>query len=122
MRSSILLFAAVASLAALGACKKKAPDPSTPASPTFDERQACTADADCAVVELECCDHCNGGTVVGVHQDHAAEVRAEHITAGECDAVACTEMACAQAVPICRAGRCGYSLDATEFAPELPKP
>lgn len=104
----------------LGACKKKGDDTRPSPPPTFDERQACAADADCAAVELECCDHCNGGTVVGVHKDHAADVRAEHVPAGACDDIACTLMACASAEPICRAGRCGISMGGEESLPELP--
>jgi hypothetical protein len=118
MRSLIVVFA----LCALVACKKKPEDTSPPVSPTFDERQACGGDADCAVVELECCDHCNGGTVVGVHKDHAADVRKEHVTAGECEGTACTLMACPDAQPICREGRCGVSLAGKESLPDLPSP
>lgn len=122
MRASLVAFALclVAAAAAAG-CKQPAPA-GPPVPPTFDERQACAADADCAAVELACCDHCNGGRVVGVHKDYAADVRREHAPPAECDGVACTEMACAVATPICRAGRCGISLDGAESLPELPAP
>lgn len=104
----------------LTACKKKGDDTAPPPPPTFDERQACGGDADCAVVEIECCDHCNGGTAVGVHKDHAADVRNEYVPAGACADTACTLMACAPAEPICRAGRCGISFRGEESLPELP--
>ena len=119
MRLALALAAAtLAPLVTASGCEPAAHAPPRPS--TIDERQACTADADCAVVELSCCDHCNGGTVVGVHKDHAADVRAEHVPPSRCADVACTLMACAAAEPICRAGRCGISLNGEESLPDLP--
>ena len=106
-------------LCSVVACKKGEPT-SPPVSPTFDERQACGADEDCAAVEIECCEHCNGGTAVGVHKDHAADVRKEYVPASACEGTACTLMACPEAVPICREGRCGVSIGSKESFPELP--
>lgn len=116
MRALALALTAVALIAGAGC--KKAPPPGPGVSKTFDERQACTADADCAAVEVECCDHCNGGSAVGVHRDYAADVRKEY--AGTCEDVACTLMACPQAEPICRQGRCGIAIGGTESLPDLP--
>ena len=89
----------------------------------FDERQSCSADADCAVVEIECCDHCNGGLVVGIHRDSADAVRAEYAGPGECKDTACTDRGCVHdPVPICRQERCGTSVDGTETMTPLPRP
>lgn len=103
---------------ATAGCKKSAP--STPATPTVDERQACGADEDCAVVETECCDHCNGGAIAAVHQDAAAEVRAQIEAA--CGPTTCTELACVEEpTAICRSGRCGVSFNGAETFGELPR-
>ena len=88
----------------------------------FDERQACTTDADCAAVEIECCDHCNGGTAVGVHKDSADEVKAQYASSDQCAGTACTMMACASATPICRQQRCGVSVGGEEKLTPLPRP
>ncbi len=114
-------LAALAAVTSLGGCPKTPPT-GPPVSSTFDERQACGGDADCAVVQLECCDACNGGTAVGVHQDHAADVRKEYVPAGTCEGTACTLMACPEPQPICRAGRCGVRVGGTETLPDLPRP
>ncbi len=114
MRVLILVLA----LCSLIACKKSPPT-EPPVSSSFDERQACAADADCAAVELACCDHCNGGTVVGVHRDHATDVRNEYAPASACGSTGCTKRGCSEAVPICRQGRCGVSIDSVESLPDL---
>ena len=89
----------------------------------FDERQACSTDADCAVVEIECCDHCNGGSVVSVDRDTAADVRAEYAGPDRCKGTACTRMACVQEpVAICRQQRCGLLMDGREIMTPLPRP
>jgi hypothetical protein len=111
-------------IAWLVACQK--PTPGSGGGPTpgpgFDERQACTADKDCAAVEIECCDHCNGGNVVGVHRDSADEVRAQFAGESKCGGTACTLMACAPATPICRQERCGVSIAGEEKLTPLPRP
>jgi hypothetical protein len=113
-----VLLIALAAVTLIG-CKKPAPA-EPPVSKTFDERQACGADADCAAVEMGCCDHCNGGMAVGVHRDFAADVH--QTVLGDCDDTACTEIACLAAKPICRQGRCGVSIDGHESLPDLPAP
>jgi hypothetical protein len=109
----------VIALVLLMACKKTPSEPTVP--PTFDERQACTVDDDCAVVQIECCDACNGGTAVGVHKDVAADVRKEYVPADACEGKACTLMACPDPEPICREGRCGVTIGGNETLPELPR-
>ena len=66
----------------------------------------CTADADCAAVEVGCCDHCNGGRVVSVvtKQSKAAQRRYRPRRCPE----GCTELGCAAAQPICQQGRCAH--------------
>lgn len=120
MRALVLAAVAVA-LALVAGCPKQSTTDGPAPSATFDERQACGADEDCAVVELECCDHCNGGTAVGVHKDVAADVRKEYVPADVCEGKACTLMACPAAEPICRAGRCGVKVGGNESLPELPR-
>ena len=117
MRLALPLAAAsLALLAASGACKPAAHAPPRPG--TIDERQACTVDAACAVVELGCCDHCNGGRVAGVHRDFAAEVHASATAA--CGDTACTLMACvAQPTAVCAQGMCGVALDGDVATPSL---
>jgi hypothetical protein len=115
MRTVLL---ALALILAVG-CKKKEEGPVV--SPTFDERQACTVDDDCAVVQIECCDACNGGTAVGVHKDYAKDVRKEYVPAGACDGKVCTLMACPEPQAICRSGRCGVKIGGNESLPELPR-
>lgn len=105
------------------ACQPSKPASGPVVGAGFDERQACGTDADCAVVEIECCDHCNGGTVVGVHLDSADGVRAEYAGPNECKGTACTQMACVnRPVAICRQERCGVLLDGTETMTPLPRP
>jgi hypothetical protein len=121
------LIACVLVLAvAATACKKEQAPPSAPEPPPtsqFDERQACTADADCEVVEIECCDHCNGGTVVGVHRDHVADVRQTYVPADKCEGVACTKMACAEGpIAFCKDGACATRTGDREDAVPLPAP
>lgn len=106
MRTLLIALAVVT----LFGCKKPAPD-APPPTPAFDERQGCSADADCAAVEIGCCDHCNDGTVVGVHRDYAADVHTEYTSA--CGNVGCTKRRCSK-------GHCGVSVDGHEALPDLP--
>jgi len=110
---------------ALGACRKSAPPPDPPRTGgiPFDERQACSVDGDCVAVEIECCDHCNGGTVVGVYRDHAADVRTTYAPPSECEGATCTERACLdEPVPFCWRGICGVRVGTQEDVPPLPPP
>jgi hypothetical protein len=113
-----LWSAALGVLLATG-CPKTAPSGPAGAPLDFDERQACTADADCAPVETGCCDWCNGGTPMGVHRDHAADVRQEY--AKTCAGTACTAMACEPLVAICRDQRCGVVVNGVERVVPLPR-
>jgi hypothetical protein len=114
------LVIAVAILAS--GCQPAKPSTGPTVGAGFDERQTCRADVDCAVVEIACCDHCNGGIAVGIHRDSADAVREEYAGPDRCQGTACTLMACAPAVPICRQERCGISIDGTETMAPLPRP
>jgi hypothetical protein len=120
------LILSVITVMALAACSKEKAAPTAPEPPPtseFDERQACTADADCEAVEVACCDHCNGGTVVGIHRDHVADVRQTYVPGDKCDGVACTKMACAeQPVPFCKDGVCALRTGDREDVVPLPAP
>lgn len=66
---------------------------------------ACNVPNDCVAVELGCCDHCNGGKLGGFHKDYAKQ--AKDALGEVCTPpIACTEMACGQAVATCQAGQC----------------
>ncbi|MBK9037502.1 MAG: hypothetical protein IPL61_40700 [Myxococcales bacterium] len=100
------------------ACKASSPS-TPPRATTIDERQACSADADCAVVELTCCDACNGGTVAGVHRDFAADVHREYTSA--CAGATCTERGCVdQPAPACDRGMCVVRTGDQVVAEPLP--
>lgn len=121
MKRALLLAALVLTIALGGCPKSSAPPPGNTGGRDFDERQACTVDADCVPVEVECCDHCNGGTVVGVHRDHADEVRTAYQSPARCTDIACTEMACIEPpTGICRQSICGVKLGTREDVAPLP--
>jgi len=109
-----LLAASFLVALALTACKKDppatGPDNTGGDDTAVDDRYACTVADDCVAVELGCCDACNGGEAVGVHQDHVDEVVADSPRGrGECQDMSCTEMGCAPWVPSCEAGTCAIT-------------
>ena len=72
--------------------------------------QDCEIDEDCVVVELGCCDHCNGGRVIASHKDYADDIR--EMLGDQCEEnTACTLMACANEIPKCDGGRCTHEPD-----------
>jgi hypothetical protein len=73
------------------------------------------------MVELECCDHCNGGTAVGVHRDFEAEVKKDYVGEVECGGVACTRRGCETPTPVCRDGQCGLSVGGNLQMTPLPR-
>ncbi len=73
---------------------------------------ACVDGDDCAIVELGCCDHCNGGFAVAVNREFETEVAERNgESCGEDDV--CTEMGCASLVPRCIDGECSYADEAS---------
>lgn len=90
---------ALLTLAACGNPDYPPPDP-LPA-----ELTTCDVPEDCVVVELGCCDACNGGVVVAVHADHAAETRDTY--SERCSGnTACTLVACAPNTADCIDSTC----------------
>jgi hypothetical protein len=76
--------------------------PPTPIPATF---MTCEEAEDCVVLELGCCDHCNGGRAVSVRVDSADDVQAtyaESCTPG----MACTQRGCAPLTADCAQGQC----------------
>jgi len=77
--------------------------------------QSCEADSECVVVELGCCDHCNGGRVMAVNAEFEEEVAAE--MADECAVDhPCTMMACPEEIATCEEGQCTHYPD-PDFGP-----
>jgi hypothetical protein len=92
--------------------------------PVPDDWRACEGDFDCVWLEMGCCDHCNGGWVVGVNQGHAEDAaRAFH---SKCDSAvheqpdgtitfcgpSCTELGCGPIGAHCQRGLCTWTRDA----------
>jgi hypothetical protein len=101
MRTQLLGF-----VLALAACSSGTKPPSTPTNTdpgagSASSETSCTSDADCAVVETQCCDHCNGGKAAAFNKAFADA----HKATG-CEQTMCTEMACGQAVASCQSGTC----------------
>ena len=102
MRSFLLLLASTFLWLATLGCNAEFPPPDE--LPV--EYTACDAPEDCVVVELGCCDACNGGEArsVSVDQaDAAVERYAEVCGMG----TACTEIGCSPWETTCDAGVCG---------------
>ena len=60
----------------------------------------CSGGQTCVIVELGCCDHCNGGRAVAVAAGQEEAVLAAH--GEECPGnTACTEMGCAPLTATC---------------------
>lgn len=101
MRALFLLASALLWIAALGCNPEYPPPAELPA-----EFTACDAPEDCVVVELGCCDECNGGEARSVAADQADAVRTQY--AEVCGAgTACTEIGCAAWETTCEDNVCG---------------
>ncbi|MDH5673112.1 MAG: hypothetical protein OEZ06_13235 [Myxococcales bacterium] len=96
---SMLLFAC-------GGGDDAAPSEYPPPMPLDAQYTACGDVSECEVLELGCCDACNGGTAVAVHKEHAADVMERH--SERCGAsTACTSIGCAPWELSCEQGVCG---------------
>jgi len=83
-----------------------------------EDYRTCAVDEDCVIVELGCCDHCNGGRVDAVHRDRAEEIQMSFGDDCEEDE-ACTEMACAPMLARCTDWTCeSYPDPAWAASPE----
>jgi len=84
------------------------PFPPRELEPPVDDRAmfACTSTADCEVIEMGCCDHCNGGYLLAVNRMHAERATANH-RAQDCGAGGCPHERCeAEVHAVCDAGAC----------------
>jgi hypothetical protein len=78
------------------------PDGDKPEGPTPDpSAQACQTADDCIVVEIACCDHCNGGKAEAFNKARADEYRPKN-----CEGTACTRRGCGNAVAVCSNNLC----------------
>ncbi|MEL6349550.1 MAG: hypothetical protein AAFV53_40985 [Myxococcota bacterium] len=76
-----------------------------PPDPLESELTDCSADEECVVVELGCCDACNGGTAVAVNKAQEDETRDRY--SERCGLnYACTLMACGSLDAVCDDGTC----------------
>lgn len=83
-----------------------------PPDPLDPELTACDTSPECVVVELGCCDSCNGGTAVAVNEASVEEV-VERYSESCGRSYACTLMDCGTLEATCDAGTCtlqGYSM------------
>lgn len=84
----------------------------------------CQRDSDCTIVEMGCCDTCNGGWSMSVRSDQVDAARQRW--ASECGQVSCTLLGCAPAdQPICVEQRCAVHLplfDTVVHNPRLKDP
>jgi hypothetical protein len=81
---------------------------------------ACTTDEDCQAVEMGCCDHCNGGWVLGVNNASVEAARAKYRTG--CTDMACTELGCGGVKGACREGACTWAWDVKMDGNYVPQP
>lgn len=98
-----------------------APAPAADASSDADPLVACTVDTDCTIIEVGCCDHCNGGAMMSVanaHVDAARDRWQDH----ECTNTACTERGCDwHEAPVCDNGTCARVEDRYDAAGSSPQ-
>jgi len=79
--------------------------------------KTCESDDDCTIVELGCCDHCNGGRTVATNVDFADDIEA--LYGDECEEdQACTLMACAPILAKCLEGMC-MAYEDESWGPEV---
>jgi hypothetical protein len=81
--------------------------PATMPSGAEDPLVACEDDDDCELVELGCCDRCNGGWVMSFAKATATEARSRWREPGCGRMVHCTSLGCLDhARAVCDAGTC----------------
>ncbi len=107
MRPLLLLTTAVLALAALGCNPEYPPPAELPA-----EYTACDAPEDCVVVELGCCDACNGGEARSVSADQVAPVEERYAEVCQ-PGTACTEIGCPAWQTTCEDNVCGLVRDSS---------
>jgi len=77
-----------------------------PPDPLGDEYRTCAVDADCVIVQLGLCDHCNGGVAVAVNEDSEQTVFDAYAEAEPTEEWGCTLMACDDLEAVCDQGLC----------------
>lgn len=66
----------------------------------------CTDDNDCKLVEMQCCDSCNGGDVWAVNAAHADEAKARYGKACGKDQRCGDRLCTPEPTAVCRLGSC----------------
>jgi hypothetical protein len=75
-------------------------------SPRVDPMFACVVNSDCVVLEMGCCDHCNGGSLLSFNSAYTSVAIDRHHERF-CDDDTCTERVCFDSItPICDKGMC----------------
>jgi len=113
--SCLILFSAILIVAAYSHGEVGTPSADEGSAPIVSDTMiACVEDADCVVVEIGCCDHCNGGEVVSVSTAYAEEVEEDYREdcGGE---TICTLKGCPQELPRCREGECEHFMDTSRL-------
>jgi hypothetical protein len=74
---------------------------------------ACQTNDDCVLVEMECCDSCNGGVAWSVNANHAEAARSRHGTTCKDEEIArCATAECpAEPTPVCDNNVCATLRD-----------
>jgi hypothetical protein len=101
---SLCLWALGAVLTACAGSSGQAPDSTSGGTSTLpgadvkpdSSHQACQTEGDCVVVEVACCDHCNGGQAEAFNKAHADSHRPQN-----CQNTACTRRGCGAATAAC---------------------
>ena len=71
------------------------------------EWAACSEDKECFIIDVECCDYCNGGSALAINLKSAYEAKTHLAQDGEeCAEVECTEMDCSPLLAVCQDGTC----------------
>jgi len=87
-----------------------------PANPLSSDFRACEVDEDCVIVELGCCDECNGGTAVAVRSGQEQAALDEYGQTG-CNGVDCTLLACNPLAAECQSDLCVVDRSARKLDP-----
>lgn len=105
-----LLGLSIVALGAMAACDNPNYPPTVPLEFEF---RACLDDTDCTIVELGCCDECNGGAAVATRTDRADDAFDEYRQRG-CGGLDCTQLACNPLVARCVNDLCVVDRSARE--------
>ena len=76
--------------------------------PSWASLFACDVADDCVVMDMGCCDYCNGGWALAV-ADGQQEAATAQYGADHCGPVACTKKACSPWFAVCQEGMCALA-------------